>query len=79
MSLSLKRVAYDDHAHPQIGHSDLLQLGMGQVAYVRPICIMNKNMFAVHAADGTPLSVFDTETDAVQALTDNDLQAVRIQ
>ena len=79
MTFGVKKVDVDGRGYVQIGPSDLLQFGMGQVAYVRPIHIMNKDMFAVHAADGTPISVFDTENDAVQALIDNDLQAVRIQ
>jgi hypothetical protein len=57
---------------------DLLGFGLGQVAYVRPMTIMNKSLFAVHAADGTPISVFDNEQAAMAALAQNDLDRVRL-
>ena len=60
-------------------HPDLLQLGVGQVAYIREVRIMNKCLYAVHAADGTPMSVFDTEHAALEAVSQNDLEAVRVQ
>lgn len=60
-------------------HPDLLQFGLGQIAYVREVRVMNKSIFAVHAADGTPMSVFDSETAALEAVAQNDLEAVRVQ
>ena len=70
-----------DKDTPPVGlpltHPDLLQFGLGQVAYIREVRIMNKSLFAVHAADGTPMSVFDTETAAREAIAENDLEAVR--
>jgi hypothetical protein len=72
-----------DKDTPPVGlpltHPDLLQFGLGQVAYIREVRIMNKSLFAVHAADGTPMSVFDTETAAREAIAENDLEAVRVQ
>jgi hypothetical protein len=57
---------------------DLLGFGVGQVAYIRPMQLMNKQLFAIHAADGTPLSVFDDEQAALAALAQNDLDPVKL-
>lgn len=61
-----------------VSPKDFLGFGMGQVAYVRQIIVMNKPLFAVHAADGTPLSVFDTQGAALDALAQNDLDPVQV-
>jgi hypothetical protein len=61
-----------------VSAQDFLGFGVGEVAYVRPFHVMNKPVFAVHAADGTPLSVFDTEAAALEALSDNNLDPVRV-
>ncbi len=58
---------------------DLLSYGLGQVAYVRTMKVLHKTLWAVHAADGTPLSVFDDEQAALAALAQNDLDPVRLQ
>ncbi len=60
-------------------HPDLLQFGLGHIAYIREVKIMNKSLYAVHAADGTPMSVFDTENAALDAVAENSLEAVRVQ
>lgn len=61
-----------------VSAKDFLGLGVGEVAYVRTVRVMNKPVFAVHAADGTPLSVFDTEAAAIEALDDHNLDRVRV-
>jgi hypothetical protein len=68
------RVSADGTINPR----DFLAFGVGEVAYVRPVRMMNKSLFAIHAADGTPLSIFDNETDALKALEDQDLDPVKI-
>lgn len=61
-----------------ISAKDFLGFGVGEVAYVRTVRVMNKPMFAIHAADGTPISVFDSEDAALQALDDHNLDPVRV-
>lgn len=61
-----------------ISTQDLLDFGIEHVAYVRPIIMMERRVFAIHAADGTPISVVENEVQALQAIAQRDLDAVRV-
>jgi len=54
-------------------------LGMGHVAYVRPVTIQNRRAFALHAADGTALTLVDSLEGAVILARQNDLDPVTLQ
>lgn len=56
-----------------------LSFGMNQISYVRPVVIDNRRAFALHAADGTPLTVIDTFEGAIIAARQNDLEPVTLQ
>jgi len=58
---------------------DFLYLGLQQVAYVRPVTLdEGKTAFAVHAADGTTLSVLDSLDTAVVTIRHNDLEPITV-
>lgn len=57
---------------------DFLNFGVQQVAYIRPIQVQNRKAYAIHAADGTPLSVMDTFDTAMIAVRHNDLEPVTV-
>lgn len=57
---------------------DFRNFGVQQVAYIRPVMVQNKTAYAIHAADGTPLSVMDTRDTALIAVRHNDLEAVTV-
>jgi hypothetical protein len=57
---------------------DFLAFGVQQMAYVRQVRVLDKNVFAIHAADGTPLSIVDTEDQALNAISQNELDPVRL-
>ena len=40
-----------------ISEAQLAQLGMAQIAYVKPVEINGDKGFAIHAADGTPMAL----------------------
>jgi len=54
---------------------DFLSYGVQDVAYVREIHVDGKNGYAVHAADGTPLSVMDSLEEALHIIQHNDLES----
>ncbi len=35
----------------------LMQLGMAQLAYVKPVVLNGQTAFAIHAADGSPMAM----------------------
>jgi hypothetical protein len=57
---------------------DFRNFGVQQVAYIRPVVVQNKKAYAIHAADGTPLSVMDTHDTAIIAVRHNDLEPATV-
>ena len=37
--------------------AQLAQLGVSQLAYIKPVTVGGEDVFAIHAADGTPMAV----------------------
>lgn len=57
---------------------DFRNFGVQEVAYIRPVLVENRKAYAIHAADGTPLSVMDTHDTAVIAVRHNDLEPATV-
>lgn len=53
-------------------------LGVNQVAYVRPVEENGVGVFAIHAADGTRLSVLPEVAVAFAAIVQNDMQPLSL-
>ena len=70
-----KGVAFLKNLSPQ----DFLNFGVQDIAYVRSVYENGKHRYAVHAANGAPLSVLDDESQALAAIYQNDLEAVTVQ
>jgi hypothetical protein len=51
----------------------LAQLGVSQVAYVRPVLMNGALGFAIHAADGTPMAVAAEQETALEAIRQHDM------
>jgi hypothetical protein len=67
---------YNAETIRQITPQDLMSLGVSDLAYVRPIRIEGQNLFAVHAADGTQLTVLPSREVALATIRRNDLEPV---
>lgn len=55
---------------------DFLALGISDMAYIRKKMENGRAIYAIHAADGTPLSIMDSENEAVSAILQNDMDVV---
>jgi hypothetical protein len=78
--------------HPQISPEALAHLGDGQIAYVKPITseevaalfpqapkiAPGTQLFALHAADGTPIMLTDTREAAVANAWSHELETVSV-
>ncbi len=53
---------------------DFMTLGLGAVAYIKPVPLDDGRAFAIHAADGTRLAVLATREAAVAAARQNDME-----
>ncbi|HET8996352.1 MAG TPA: DUF1150 family protein [Acetobacteraceae bacterium] len=51
----------------------LAQLGMSQLAYVKPIVVNGAPGFAIHAADGTPMAVTADRDVAIAAIMQHEM------
>jgi hypothetical protein len=56
-----------------ISADQLAQLGMQQVAYVKPVVVNGEQGFAIHAADGTPMAVAGDREVAIAAILDHEM------
>lgn len=68
---------FDDDANAELAGiipaGNLSLLGLGDIAYVRPVTDAGESGFGVFAADGAPLAMFDERDVAFAAARQNDL------
>lgn len=57
---------------------DFAAFGVDHVAYVKPVEVNGVPAFAVHAADGTPLTVLPDREVASATIRQNDLEPVSV-
>ena len=58
---------------------DFLTFGIQHIAYIRPIHFEDRTTWSVHAADGTPLTVLESEEIALALVRHNELEPVTVQ
>lgn len=61
-----------------LSHQDFLNFGVHQIAYIKPIRMEQGQGYAIHAADGTALSVMDSLDSAITLARHNNLYPVTI-
>jgi hypothetical protein len=67
------------HAIPtlnQMSPTDFAALGLNQIAFVKPTVVEGEAVFAVHGADGTPLTVVKDRDVAFAVIRQNDMEPV---
>ena len=52
----------------------LMQLGMADLAYVKPVLLDGRMAFAIHAADGSPMAMAADCDLAVAAIVQHEMQ-----
>jgi hypothetical protein len=58
--------------------NQLAQLGLSQLAYVKPIIVNGAAAFAIHAADGTPMAVVGDRDVALAAIRQHEMIAAQV-
>jgi hypothetical protein len=56
-----------------LSEAQLAQLGMTQIAYVRPVTVDGTQGFAIHAADGTPMAMTEDREVAFAAIVQHNM------
>lgn len=62
----------------ELSIQDFLNVGLDQVAYIKRIEGKSEDSFAVHAADGSQISVMDSYDTALASVKVNDLFPVTV-
>jgi len=61
-----------------ISTEQLAQLGMQQIAYVKPVVVNGAACFAIHAADGTPMAIAGGLDVAVAAIEQHEMVPAQV-
>jgi hypothetical protein len=61
-----------------LSQEQLAQLGLAKLAYVKPIITDGAKMFAIHAADGTPMALAEEFGVAVAAIAQHEMVPVSV-
>ena len=61
-----------------ISTAQLAQLGMQQIAYVKPVVVNGTACFAIHAADGTPMAIAGDRDVAVAAIMQHEMLPAQV-
>ena len=61
-----------------ISTEQLAQLGMQQIAYVKPVVVDGTAAFAIHAADGTPMAIAGGLEVAVAAIMQHEMMPAQV-
>jgi hypothetical protein len=62
----------------QLSAAQLSQLGVSQIAYVKPVVVNGARAFAIHAADGTPMAVAQDQFSAMAAIVEHEMFAAMV-
>jgi hypothetical protein len=58
----------------ELSPTDFGRLGLGYIAYVRPILVNGLAAFAIHAADGTQMAVAPEREVAIAAIRQHEME-----
>jgi hypothetical protein len=61
-----------------ISTEQLAQLGLQQIAYVKPVVVNGNAAFAIHAADGTPMAIAGDRDVAIAAIQQHEMVATQV-
>jgi hypothetical protein len=61
-----------------ISTEQLAQLGLQQIAYVKPVVVNGTAAFAIHAADGTPMAIAGGLEVAVAAIVQHEMVPAQV-
>jgi hypothetical protein len=56
-----------------LSEQQLMQLGVSQIAYVKPVQTQEGTAYAIHAADGTPMALAADRQVAIAAILQHEM------
>lgn len=67
---SAMRVRFDIR---HLSEAQLAQLGVQQIAYIRPVVVDGESGYSIHAADGTPMALAGDRDVAIAAVLQHEM------
>ncbi len=61
-----------------ISTEQLAQLGLQQIAYVKPVVVNGSAAYAIHAADGTPMAIAGELDVALAAIVQHEMVPAQV-
>ena len=58
----------------KLSQEQLMQLGMADLAYVKPVWLNGHTVFAIHAADGSPMAMAADCSLAIAAIVQHEMR-----
>jgi hypothetical protein len=62
-----------------LSEAQLAQLGLQQIAYIRPTMVNGEKGYAIHAADGTPMAIAGDRDVAIAAILQHEMVPALVQ
>lgn len=65
------------HVEIDIRHlteNQLMELGVSELAYVKPVLVEGSRVYAIHAADGSPMAVTEDREVAIAAIRQHEME-----
>lgn len=53
--------------------TQLMELGVSELAYVKPVLVEGSRAYAIHAADGSPMAVTEDREVAIAAIRQHEM------
>ena len=76
MNAETPKVASFDIRH--LSAEQLAQLGVSQIAYVKPVTVNGQSGFAIHAADGTQMALIGDREVAMAAILQHEMHPLSV-
>lgn len=61
-----------------LSEAQLAQLGVQQIAYIRPVVVNGEAGYSIHAADGTPMALAGDRDVAIAAVLQHEMMAALV-
>lgn len=67
-----------DRKPESLSAQDFAALGLNDLAFVKPVLVEGKTVYAIHAADGTAMALVEEKDIAEAAIRQHDLEPLAV-
>lgn len=67
-----------EHFQEELNTQDFSSFGIEDVAFIKPVTMDGQHLFAIHAADGTPLTIVAERDTALATIRQHEMEPVSV-